>query len=37
MSADTATVPASARAILCHFDEYSTALFFARWPDRSLL
>jgi hypothetical protein len=27
----------TARAIFCHFDDYSTALFFARWPDRSLL
>lgn len=25
------------RVILCHFDSYSTALVFARWPDRSLL
>lgn len=25
------------RAILCHFDSYSTALLFALWPDRSLL
>lgn len=30
-------MPTDARAILCHFDDYSTALFFARWPDRSLL
>ncbi|MCE4556833.1 hypothetical protein [Pelomonas cellulosilytica] len=32
-----ATAVPPARAILCHFDDYSTALFFARWPDRSLL
>ena len=25
------------RVILCHFDSYSTALVFARWPNRSLL
>lgn len=25
------------RLILCHFDSYSTALVFARWPDGSLL
>lgn len=25
------------RVILCHFDSYSTALVFARWPDGSLL
>jgi hypothetical protein len=25
------------RLILCHFDSYSTALLFARWPDGSLL
>lgn len=25
------------RVILCHFDSYSTALVFARWPDRSLI
>lgn len=47
MSPDPALPPASAacassnwarsRVILCHFDSYSTALVFARWPDRSLL
>lgn len=36
MTTDAAAAP-HARAILCHFDDYSTALFFARWPDRSLL
>lgn len=25
------------RVILCHFDSYSTALVFARWPERSVL
>lgn len=25
------------RVILCHYDSYSTALVFARWPDKSLL
>lgn len=25
------------RVILCHFDGYSTALVFARWPNKSLL
>jgi hypothetical protein len=38
----TSAMPASDlftanRVILCHFDSYSTALVFARWPDRSLL
>ncbi len=31
------TLPSAHRAILCHFDGYSTALVFARWPDGSLL
>jgi hypothetical protein len=25
------------RVILCHFDGYSAALFFARWPEKCLL
>lgn len=33
----TDTVLARDRVILCHFDSYSTALVFARWPTRTLL
>lgn len=33
----TETPFAKNKVILCHFDSYSTALVFARWPDRSLL
>lgn len=42
LQTDTPPAPRAApmdghRAILCHFDSYSTALVFALWPDRSLL
>lgn len=33
----TTSLPASHRAILCHFDGYSAALLFAHWADGSLL
>ena len=33
----TATPFEKNKVILCHFDSYSTALVFARWPDKSLL
>ncbi|MEK8049016.1 hypothetical protein AACH10_02075 [Ideonella sp. DXS22W] len=35
--ASSGALLASHRAILCHFDSYSTALVFAHWPDGSLL
>ncbi|GAB4063170.1 hypothetical protein [Uliginosibacterium sediminicola] len=34
---DTRELLQANRLILCHFDSYSTALVFARWPDGSLL